>query len=95
MDLMYNLRIEERETTSSWMFLISPLFAIIISLLLAGFLILLAGVSPIESYLQLFIGAFGSKNALAETLSRATPLILTGLAAGIAFKAKFWTAHVV
>ena len=60
------------------------------SFLLASILILIAGANPILSYTELFIGAFGSKNALAETLARATPLILTGLAAAIAFKAKFW-----
>ncbi len=87
---MFNFRLEERDDTPSWMYFFSPFIAIIISLSLASFLILLAGVSPIESYIQLFKGAFGSINSLAETLSRATPIILTGLAAGIAFKAKFW-----
>ncbi len=35
-------------------------------------------------------GAFGSVFAVSELLSRATPLILTGLAAAIAFRAKLW-----
>ena len=38
----------------------------------------------------LFKGAFGSRFALSETLNRATPLIFTGLAAAVAFRAKFW-----
>jgi simple sugar transport system permease protein len=39
---------------------------------------------------MLFKGAFGSVFALTETLTKATPLILTGLAAAVAFRAKFW-----
>jgi simple sugar transport system permease protein len=35
-------------------------------------------------------GAVGSKFALLETLNRATPLIFTGLAVAVAFKAKLW-----
>ena len=35
-------------------------------------------------------GALGSRFALTETLTRATPLILTGLAAAVAFRARLW-----
>ena len=35
-------------------------------------------------------GAAGSQFALLETLTRATPLIFTGLAAAVAFRAKLW-----
>ena len=35
-------------------------------------------------------GAAGSRFALIETLTRATPLIFTGLAAAVAFRAKLW-----
>ena len=87
---MINFRLEERENRSFWMNVIAPFIAVFIALLISCFLILLAGVSPLESYKELLIGSFGSRNAIAETLSRATPLILTGLAASIAFKAKFW-----
>jgi ABC-type uncharacterized transport system permease subunit len=35
-------------------------------------------------------GGFGSRFALTETLTRATPLILTGLAAAVAFRARLF-----
>ncbi|MEY8144823.1 ABC transporter permease subunit, partial [Falsihalocynthiibacter sp. CO-5D18] len=35
-------------------------------------------------------GAVGSKFSALETLNRATPLIFTGLAVAVAFRAKFW-----
>ena len=87
---MIGFRLEEREKTPYWLIVISPLMAIFVSLFIASFLIMLAGVNPITSYIELAIGAFRSKNAVAETLARATPIILTGLAAAIAFRAKFW-----
>jgi simple sugar transport system permease protein len=37
-----------------------------------------------------FKGAAGSQFALLETLTRSTPLIFTGLAAAVAFRAKLW-----
>ena len=87
---MITFRLEEREQRSLRSQFLTPFIAVFIALLISSFFILLAGVNPLDSYKELFIGSFGSKNAVAETLSRATPIILTGLAASIAFKAKFW-----
>ena len=87
---MIDFRLEQRDFVSPWLAFFAPICAVLFSLVVASILILLAGVSPLESYYKLFVGAFGSKNAIAETLARATPIILTGLAAAIAFRAKFW-----
>jgi general nucleoside transport system permease protein len=56
----------------------------------SALLFLSAGASPIEAFGALLKGAFGSRRAIAETLVKATPLILTGLAAAIAFRARIW-----
>ena len=87
---MITFRLEEREHRSLRRQFITPFIAVFIALLISSFFILLAGVNPLDSYKELFVGSFGSKNAVAETLSRATPIILTGLAASIAFRARFW-----
>ena len=50
----------------------------------------LAGANPLDAFGLMVKGAFGSVFAIAETLTRATPLIFTGLAAAIAFRAKLW-----
>ena len=42
----------------------------------AGILILLVGVNPIEAYKALVVGAFGSARALTETIRLAIPLLL-------------------
>ena len=87
---MINFRLEEREHRSIKLQILSPFIAVFVALIISCFFIFLAGVSPLTSLKELLIGSFGSRNAIAETLSRATPLILTGLAASIAFRAKFW-----
>jgi ABC-type uncharacterized transport system permease subunit len=54
------------------------------------FLALIAGANPFAVLGQIATGALGSKLAVLETLNRATPLIFTGLAVAVAFRAKLW-----
>ena len=63
------------------------LSAVICAFLLGAVILELIGISPWKAYTALFQGAFGSKNGLAETLVKATPLILTGLSYAYASKA--------
>ena len=64
--------------------------AILTSFLVAAFLAMVAGGNPFRVIGQIIIGAAGSKFAILETLNRATPLIFTGLAVSVAFRAKLW-----
>ena len=50
----------------------------------------LAGANPFAVLGLILKGAAGSKFALLETLNRATPLIFTGLAVAVAFRARLW-----
>ncbi len=84
------MRLERRTHTSTKLVLTAPVVAIFVSLSISGILIILAGVNPFLAYLEILKGAFGSKLAITETLTRACPLILTGLAASVAFKARLW-----
>jgi len=84
------MRTEPREDTPLWLIVVAPLAAVAAALLLCAGLILWAGEPVLRAYGLLLEGAFGSRFALTETLTRATPLILTGLAAAVAFRAKFW-----
>ncbi|MEG2546787.1 MAG: ABC transporter permease, partial [Niameybacter sp.] len=58
-------------------------FAIVIS----GIIMALCGYNPFEAFGAMFVGAFGSQRAIAQTLTQATPLIFTGLAFTFAKKA--------
>ena len=84
------MRFELRETRSTALMICAPVAAIAAALVLSGGLIALAGASVIEAYRFILVGAFGSRSSIAETLTRATPLILTGLAAAVAFRARLW-----
>ena len=68
----------------------APLAAIAASLLLCSTLILWSGAPLVDSLASLVTGAIGSRFAITETLARATPLVFTGLAAAVAFRARFW-----
>jgi simple sugar transport system permease protein len=71
-----------------------PAAALGATVLIASLLALLAGANPFAVLGQIVTGAVGSKFALLETLNRATPLIFTGLAVAVAFKAKLWNIGV-
>ncbi|MBT3389465.1 MAG: ABC transporter permease [Chloroflexi bacterium] len=63
-----------------------PVFATIAALAVGAVMLLLLKVNPIEAYGALWEGAFGSTNAIAETLVKATPLLLVGLGICISFR---------
>jgi general nucleoside transport system permease protein len=60
------------------------------SLAVSSLLFVIAGADPLTGLRALLAGGFGSWRALAETLVRAAPLILTGLACAVAFRANIW-----
>ncbi|MBU2959108.1 ABC transporter permease [Paracoccus sp. 1_MG-2023] len=84
------MRFERRENPGAILTMCAPLAAIAVALVLSGLLIAVAGASPFKAFTLTLQGAFGSRLGLSETLTRATPLILTGLAAAIAFRARLW-----
>ncbi|MEZ5722087.1 MAG: ABC transporter permease [Paracoccaceae bacterium] len=67
-----------------------PLLALVLTFVVGGLLALAAGANPLATFGLILKGAVGSKFALLETLNRATPLIFTGLAVAVAFRAKLW-----
>lgn len=87
---MIGLRLEPRTTPAPGLALAARIGAGLAALALAAIPIALAGAPVGRAFALMAEGAFGSMFALSETLARATPLILTGLAAAVAFRAKLW-----
>ena len=58
--------------------------------MISGLIILLVGGDPIKSFQHMFDAAFGSPGVISDTLVKATPLILTGLACALAFRMRLW-----
>ncbi len=64
-----------------------PVLATFAALAVGAVMLIILRVNPVEAYGALWEGAFGSTNAMAETLVKATPLLLVGLGICIAFRA--------
>lgn len=63
-----------------------PVFAAMAALLIGAVMLFFLKVNPVDAYKALWDGAFGSSNAFAETLVKATPLLLVGLGICISFR---------
>lgn len=84
------IEIFPRENVRPSVAILIPVIAGLAALLLAAIPLLFAGAPLLPAYSQMATGVFGSVFTITETLTRATPLIFTGLAAAIAFRARFW-----
>lgn len=85
------LTIERRlNRNAGWTFLMY-LAATLIGVALSALLLWTSGADVVKAFSALLKGAFGSQKAWIATLSKATPLILTGLATVVAFRAQVWS----
>ncbi len=84
------MRIEIRENQSIPRLIFALFVAILGAMAICSLLIIWGGASPVEGWLLMVQGSLGTRFAISETLTRATPLIFTGLAAAVAFRAKLW-----
>ena len=84
------MRLEKRPHTSRLALLLAPVGAVLFTLLVSALLVWWAGADVAQTYGLLLRGGFGSVFALSETFTRAIPLILTGLAAAVAFRARLF-----
>jgi ABC-type uncharacterized transport system permease subunit len=84
------MRLEPRGEPSLPLAIAAPAGALAVTLAATAGLIALAGAPVPRAFAAMFAGALGSGFAVNELLTRATPLILTGLAASIAFRARLW-----
>lgn len=87
---MIRFRLERRDAASGVLRLALPVLAILFTLLICGALVKLAGAPVLEAYAYMFLTPFSSGFDLVETAVKSAPLILTGLAVAVAFRAKFW-----
>jgi simple sugar transport system permease protein len=84
------MRLEARAGVSRVWLVAAPFAAVAFTLVVAAIFVAWAGAPIGRTYALIFEGGFGSRFAWSETLTRATPLILTGLSAAIAFRARFY-----
>lgn len=82
--------VEPRGLASWRLRLLVPVLSVIAALVVGAIFLGITGADPIEVYAQMVDSAFGSARGFSETLISATPLILTGVAAAVAFKMLVW-----
>lgn len=89
--LPFRIKFEPRiDEPSRWTQYLVSFIALIVALILGAALIALAGGDPIQSYIHIAKASFGSLGVLSDTLVKATPLILVGLACTVAFSMRLW-----
>lgn len=84
------MRFEAREDTPLILTVAAPILGVAAALAISSLFIVWSGAPVLEAYALLVKGSLGSRFAISETLARSIPLIFTGLAAAMAFRAKLW-----
>jgi ABC-type uncharacterized transport system permease subunit len=90
-DRLRKLKIERRKGSNLLVEILAVALALGGAFLVSGVLIKIAGGDPLQGFVGLLNGGFGGQRQILETLLRATPLLLTGLATVIAFRGAIWT----
>ncbi|MFN8470943.1 MAG: ABC transporter permease [Anaerolineae bacterium] len=67
-------------------YIVIPLLSAALALLVGGVILLLLGANPVAAYIAMLQGAWGSPNALADSLVKATPLLFVGAGICIAYR---------
>ncbi len=83
-------RLIKRQSPSKTMLYLSPLLALLLSLLAGVVLFIIMGVSPLAALHAFFIEPISSAYGISELGVKATPLILIGVALSMGFKAGVW-----
>ncbi len=87
----YRIKFEDRvENPPRWLSPLLSIVAVVIALLLGALVIKIAGGQPWAVYNHIAKYSFGSLGVISDTMVKATPLILVGLACSIAFRMKLW-----
>ena len=84
------MRLDKRVNVPPLALVLATLGAVAFTLLVSSLLVFWAGAPIGPTFGHLLRGGFGSIFAWTETLTRATPLIFTGLAATVAFRARLF-----
>ena len=89
--LPFQVRIEPRVAeVPGWLPITISVGAVVVALVLGGVVLALVGGNPFRAYLHIAQASFGSLGVFSDTLVKATPLLLTGLACTVAFRMKLW-----
>jgi simple sugar transport system permease protein len=84
------MRVERRLTTPRYLYVVVPAVSVVVAFLLGAIVLGVTGHDAIATYRRIIDAAFVREGALTGTITSATPLLFTGLAAAAAFRMKLW-----
>lgn len=80
------VRLEQRLDTPRWLSVAVPVGSVLAALAVGAVFLTLTGHDPVTTYRQLAEAAYTSFYGITDTIGYATPLVLTALAAAVAFR---------
>jgi simple sugar transport system permease protein len=87
----YSIKIENRvDDPPKWLSPVLSIIAVIVALLIGAFVIWVGGGKPWAVYTHIAKYSLGSVGVLSDTMVKAIPLMLVGLACSIAFRMRLW-----
>ena len=84
------MRIERRLRQPRWLMVAVPAGSLVFAFFASGLVLLATGHDALSSYRQIVDAAFLNSGAIGQTLTQATPLAFTGLAAAAAFRMRLF-----
>lgn len=88
--LRWPIVVEPRPAAPLWLKVVIPIGSIALALVVVAAFLAFRSFNPLQVYFEIVRTAFGSWFGFADTLTSATPLILTGLAVAFAFRVRLW-----
>jgi len=82
--------VSAREDVPAWLAYGTPVFTVLAALAVGGIALLALGVNPIAAYRRMFLNTLLDEFERTQTLLRAVPLVLTGLAVYLPLRAGLW-----
>ncbi len=91
MKLPYTLKFERRtDDIPKWLPAATAIGSVIVAFIISGIILKFIGGEPFRVLKFFFSATFGSWAVFSDTMVKATPLIMVGLACAVAFRMKLW-----
>ncbi len=87
---MKQIRIVKRDELPRNKEIAVRIFAVLLSIVFAGFILMVFSLNPIHIFKTILYGGLGNEIRIQQTFLKAIPLAIASLGIIVAFKMKFW-----
>jgi simple sugar transport system permease protein len=84
------LKVDKRVDVPKWLPLATSIGSVVLAFIIGGIILKFIGGQPLVAMKYFFAAVFGSWAVFSDTMVKATPLIIIGLACAVAFKMRLW-----